>query len=250
LHDQNRFVDVLSAETAGCTIDDARNIMCQSLDVLLQEITSLPDWGFHNHNIEVTPSQNEQGAYDHFVQTRTNQSSRVNIVGSKRRKIHNVIVESIQDWIGSQLEQQSVPKTIMDRLIADHPDYPNGLLVLPTSEKGVPRVLVPRRVQCDLVLQAHLDIHHQHYRKVHKLLTPLYYWPNMDSDIESICKSFSICHAAKVRRQKLQADFDAQAPQAYAKPRQHYGIDFYGVQGGEILVIVDLFTRETILVER
>jgi hypothetical protein len=50
-----------------------------------------------------------------------------------------------------------------------------------------------------------------------------------------------------VRRQKLQADFDAQAPQAYAKPRQHYGIDFYGVQGGEILVIVDLFTRETIL---
>ncbi len=136
----------------------------------------------------------------------------------------------------------------MDRLIADHLDYSNGLLVLPTSEKGVPRVLVPRRVQRDLVLQAHLvDIHHQHYRKVHKILRPLYYWPNMDSDIESICKSCSICHAAKVRRQKLQADFDAQAPQAYAKPRQHYGIDFYGVQGGEILVIVDLFTRETIL---
>jgi hypothetical protein len=28
---------------------------------------------------------------------------------------------------------------------------------------------------------------------------------------------------------------------------QHYGIDFYGIQGGEILVMVDLFTRETIL---
>ena len=57
----------------------------------------------------------------------------------------------------------------------------------------------------------------------------------------------SICHLANVRRQKLQADFDAQAPQAYAAPRQHYGVDFYGVQGGEILVIVDLFTREAIL---
>ncbi len=68
LHDQNRFVDVLSTETAGCTIDDARNIMCKSLDILLQEITSLPDWDFHNHNIEVMPSQNEQRAYDHFVQ--------------------------------------------------------------------------------------------------------------------------------------------------------------------------------------
>jgi hypothetical protein len=69
LHDQDRFVDVLSAETAGCTIDDTRNIMCQSLNILLQEITSLPDWDFHNHNIHVMSSQNVQGAYDHFVQT-------------------------------------------------------------------------------------------------------------------------------------------------------------------------------------
>ena len=247
LHDQERFVDVLSAEAAGCTVDDARNIMHQSLDSLMKEITNLPDWDFHNHSVGIMPSQKEQGACDQFVQTRTSQDSRNNSDRSKRRKIHNVTVEPIQNWIGSQLEEQNVPKTIMDQLVADHPDYPNGLLVLPTSEKGIPRVLVPRRVQYDLVLQAHLDIHHQHYRKVHKLLRPLYYWPNMDSDIESICKSCSICHAAKVRRQKLQADFDAQAPQAYARPRQHYGIDFYGVQGGEILVIVDLFTRETIL---
>jgi len=32
-----------------------------------------------------------------------------------------------------------------------------------------------------------------------------------------------------------------------AMPRQDYGIDFYGVFKGEIMVIVDLFTRETIL---
>jgi hypothetical protein len=32
-----------------------------------------------------------------------------------------------------------------------------------------------------LVLQAHLDIHHQHYRKVHKMLRPFYYWPGMDA---------------------------------------------------------------------
>ena len=78
-------------------------------------------------------------------------------------------------------------KTIMDQLVENHPDYPNALLVLPTSDKGMPRVLVPRHIQYNLVIQAHLDIHHQHYRKVHKLLRPLYYWPNMDSDIESIC---------------------------------------------------------------
>ncbi len=101
LHDQDRFVDVLSTETAGCTIDEARNIMCQSLDVLLQEITSLPDWDFHNHNIGVMSSQNEQ-KYDHLVQTQANYSSRVITVRSKRRKIHNIIVEPIQNWIGCQ----------------------------------------------------------------------------------------------------------------------------------------------------
>jgi transposase InsO family protein len=69
----------------------------------------------------------------------------------------------------------------------------------------------------------------------------------MDSDIENICKQCSICRIAQVRRHKLQADFDALAPQSHSIPRQHYGFDFYGVQGGEILVIVDLFTREAIL---
>ena len=38
--------------------------------------------------------------------------------------------------------------------------------------------------------------------------------------------------------------FDAHSSSAYLLPRQGYGIDFYGIQGGEILVIVDLFTRE------
>jgi hypothetical protein len=122
-------------------------------------------------------SQYEQETHDLLVQTRTNQQSSSSVVRNKRRRIHNVIVEPIQNWIGSQLLEQNIPKTIMDQLVADHPDYPNGLLVLPTSEKRMSRVLVPRHVQYNLVIQAHLDIHHQPYRKVHKLLRPLYNWP-------------------------------------------------------------------------
>ena len=226
MRDKDRFIDVLSIEAAGCTNNEAHDIMSQSLNSLLQEMGNLPDWDFHNHSIGIMSSQNAMKTHDLLVQTRTNQRSRSGSNRTKRRRINYIRVEPIQNWIGTQLLEQNIPKTIMDRLVENHPDYPNGLLVLPTSDKGMPRVLVPRHIQYNLVIQAHLDIHHQHYRKVHKLLRPLYYWPNMDSDIESICKSCSICHAAKVRRQKLQADFDAQAPQAYAKPRQHYGIDF------------------------
>jgi hypothetical protein len=41
--------------------------------------------------------------------------------------------------------------------------------------------------------------------------------------------------------------FDPDAPSARALPRQHYGLDVYGVHKGEILVIIDLFSREVIL---
>ncbi len=143
--------------------------------------------------------------------------------------------------------RKTVSQTIIDRLQSNHSNFSSGILVLPTGDGHLPRILVPKSVQSNLVLQAHLDIHHQHYREVHKMLRPLYYWPGMDADIERICKECSMSHLVNVRRQKLQADFDAQAPQAYAAPRQHNGVDFHGVQGDEILVIVDLFTREAIL---
>jgi len=50
-----------------------------------------------------------------------------------------------------------------------------------------------------------------------------------------------------MRREKIKSEFNAHGPQSKAGPRQHYGMDFYGLMKGEILVIVDLFTRETIL---
>jgi hypothetical protein len=149
------------------------------------------------------------------------------------RRINSISVEPIADWIGTQLEGQSIPSTIQAQLKGDHPGFPEGLLVLQTSDKNTPRILVPKHVQHSLVTQAHLDIHHHHYRKVHKLLRPIYYWPSMDDDIASICKRCTICQLAKVRRQKLQTDFDSLSPQATYKPRQHYGIDFYGLQGAE-----------------
>jgi hypothetical protein len=69
----------------------------------------------------------------------------------------------------------------------------------------------------------------------------------MDRDIERICMSCTPCQSGKMRREKIKFEFDALGPQSKADPRQHYGMDFYGLMKGEVLVIVDLFTRETIL---
>jgi hypothetical protein len=69
----------------------------------------------------------------------------------------------------------------------------------------------------------------------------------MDRDIERICKGCTHCLAGKMRTDKIKSVFDARDPQSKAGPRQHYEIDLYGLMKDEILVIVDLFTKETIL---
>jgi hypothetical protein len=93
----------------------------------------------------------------------------------------------------------------------------------------------------------HEDIHHQSSIKVLYVLKALYYWPGMSAQVEKLCTACQTCLTASVRRRHLKTKFDAHAPQSTAMPRQDYGIDFYGVYKGEIMVIVDLFTRETIL---
>ena len=76
---------------------------------------------------------------------------------------------------------------------------------------------------------------------------PLFYWPGMDNDIKVWCDECDTCRRAMVRRQHLRAKFTEQESSLTKLPRQHYGIDFYGYHGGEILVMVDLCTRECIL---
>ena len=124
--------------------------------------------------------------------------------------------------------------------------YPEGLLAIPNDD-GTPRIIVPKAQIKALVLQCHEDIHHQSHVKVLHILKPLFYWPGMNDSIERLCTACQTCITASVRRKHLKAKFDLNAPPSTMLPRQDYGIDFYGVYKGEILVIVDLFTRETIL---
>jgi hypothetical protein len=132
------------------------------------------------------------------------------------------------------------------KLITTVEGHPIGLLAIPNPD-GSPRIIVPRSQVLALVLQTHEDIHHQSHIKVFYILKPLFYWPGMDKDAENICTACQTCMAASVRRRHLKAKFDPNAPPSIMLPRQDYGIDFYGVYNEDIMVIVDLFTRETIL---
>ena len=160
-------------------------------------------------------------------------------------------LKDINEWIGHQLNHKRMPKEYLEiapkgHLLTSIKGYPEGLLGIPNKD-GSPRIIVPRTQILALVLQTHEDIHHQSHVKVLYVLKPLFYWPGMTKDVENICTACQTCMTASVRRRHLKAKFDPNAPPSTMLPRQDYGIDFYGVQDGEIMVIVDLFTRETIL---
>jgi hypothetical protein len=168
-----RFVDVLTSDNIGCSDEEIECICCQSINGLIMENHELPDWDLHNLQSE------------YFVQTRSgehhNGSSEPEITAPRGIRVNKITIDPISDWVGKQLSGQSVPNSLQSQFQDNHPDFPDGLLVLPTSDESLPRIVVPKYVQRDLVMQAHLDIHHQHYCKVHKLLRPIYYWPSMDS---------------------------------------------------------------------
>jgi hypothetical protein len=164
LGNSTRFIDVLTSDCVGVQDNQIMEIMQSSLNSLVTEFQPLPDWDIHNHQLV---------HHEHLVQTRSGESNGRPPPTNLRipRSVNIISVEPIANWIGTQLEGQSIPKTIEAQLKGDHSE---GLLVLVTSDKSTPRTLVPRHVQHNLVTQAHLDIHHQHYRKVHKLLRPIY----------------------------------------------------------------------------
>jgi hypothetical protein len=147
-----RFIDVLTSDCVGVHNDQIIEIMQSSLNSLISECQPLPDWDIHSYQLV---------HHEHLVQTRSGEGNGRPPQANLRipRSMNSTSVEPIANWIGTQLEGHSIRRSIR----GDHPGFPEGLLVLLTSDEGTPRILVPRHVQYDLVTQAHLDIHHQHY---------------------------------------------------------------------------------------
>ncbi len=75
-----------------------------------------------------------------------------------------IILAPITTWIGKQLINQEISKSLKSQIITSHEKYSDGLMAIPSAkEGGAPRIIVPVDVQRDLILQAHLDIHHQNH---------------------------------------------------------------------------------------
>ena len=151
--------------------------------------------------------------------------------------------DPVDKWVGKQ-DGSKIP--IWTSLVKDVPGKPKGLLHVKDAS-GRLRVIVPVEQRERLVKQEHQVLLHVGGRRVLYALQQRYYWPKMKDTIMSICSSCPDCQAAQVRRQTLHQEFREADESDLPLPRQQYGIDFYGHAKGEILVAIDLCTREVLL---
>jgi hypothetical protein len=152
----------------------------------------------------------------------------------------------INQWPALQ-NPEDIPKE-MARIPPDEirESLPKDLIVF-RDEKARHCILVPTCQCVALTKTKHETMIHVKGNRVHHELSRLYCWPQMKTQILNICSACSTWQDSQVRRQNLSTEFRQADINDLPMPRQRYDIDFYGHEQGEILVTVDLCTREATL---
>ena len=151
--------------------------------------------------------------------------------------------DPITKWIG---KQSTVVVPTEYTVVARAPGKPAGLLHV-KDDQGRMRIIVPAEQVERLVKQEHQVLLHVGANRIWHSLSRNYYWPKMKDDIIKFCTGCPDCQKARVRRQTLHQELKQASANKLPLPRQQYGIDFYGHAQGEILVAIDLCTREVLL---
>ena len=124
--------------------------------------------------------------------------------------------------------------------------FPDGLLVIEDDQRRQ-RIIVPLEQRERLIKQEHLSLLHIGPERVARALTKRYYWHKMNDLVKRIVTSCHDCQVSRMRLQRLSLEFAEADANQLPLPRQRYGIDFHGHAKGEILVAIDLVTREVCL---
>ena len=60
-------------------------------------------------------------------------------------------IPSIESWRGIQLLNQSIPTAMQKYIVSNDKSLPQGIIAIKTSDKGTPKIIVPKRYQKPLV---------------------------------------------------------------------------------------------------
>ena len=151
--------------------------------------------------------------------------------------------DSHDKWVGQQ-DATEIPNG--GRLLDSPPGFPDGLLVIEDDQRRR-RIIVPSEQRERLIKQEQLSLLHVGPERVARAPTKRYYWHKMNDLTKRIVMSCHDCQVSRMRSQRLSLELAEADANQLPLPRQKYGIDFHGHAKGEILVAIDLVTREVCL---
>jgi hypothetical protein len=153
-----------------------------------------------------------------------------------------VLGETLVRWIEAQsLEKdQIISEYGEDAILTDS----NGLIYIMIKD-STPKIYVPKSERKELVMKTHRMLVHGLIKRVKKVVSDTHIWPKMTKDMKQWLSECNECPLAKAKKNISHNQY---SPLQFKKPRNAYGIDFYGIGGSEngyvgVLTVVDLFTR-------
>ena len=103
------------------------------------------------------------------------------------------------------------------------------------------RVLIPTKLRSDMLNQLHER--HQGIEKTRQLARESLYWPNINKDIECLCKSCEICQEL----QPVNCREPLSAHTTPARPWQDLSSDLFEVNNSQYLLLIDRYSHYPII---
>ena len=105
------------------------------------------------------------------------------------------------------------------------------------------QIIIPKSLVPDILQQLHSG--HQGIEKTRRLARESCYWPNMNADIEKLCKSCNTCQT----RQSAPPKQPLKPHEVPVKPWQYIASDLFDVSGKQYLLTVDRYSKFQIVEE-
>lgn len=161
----------------------------------------------------------------------------------------------------AQIREETSRDPVMRELLQTiYTGWPNHIQQLPTSlreywnyrdelaiESGIifkgKQVLIPTPLRADILTQLHYG--HQGIEKTRHLARETVYWPRINKDVETLCKSCDLCQEMQPKQAKEPLHMHEKPSEPWIK----LGTDLFQINERNYLIIADYFSRYPVIKE-
>jgi hypothetical protein len=136
LREWSKVTEVLVMESVGCDLEESATRMSDSIEALMLEIENSSDWDDHNKEVEICITMrqmqreagNKPSSRGSAVKNSNKEKASIEMIPDLNVKtsFQNIVLVPTTTWIGKQLVNQEISKSLKSQRITSHEKYPDG----------------------------------------------------------------------------------------------------------------------------